>query len=109
MAAIVIPGLVPVPTPIILHYNKAEMDDTGRFLIVRVLKPRKWILFDNNFLSIDVNTPQAPRIAAFNTRREARAFAEQCRSVKPDYAPLFINTEISYLQFPLTPAAVWLP
>jgi hypothetical protein len=107
MATITIPGLVPEPTPSLLHWNKAQMDDTGRFLIVRNLRPRKWILYDMNFLSIDINTPQAPRIAVFQTRREALAFIANLVAVRPNYAPVFINTPISATLLPVTPSPVW--
>lgn len=109
MATITTPTISPEATPEVLHWNKAEVDDTGRFMIVRVLKPRKWILYDNSYLTIAVNLLTAPRIGAFDTRREARAFISHIVSVKPFYAPVFINTPISASLLPIVPSPIFLP
>jgi len=109
MAELPIPGFTPIPSPINPHWNKAQMDDTGRWLIVRVLKPRKWILFDFNYQSIIVNSVLGARIGVFNTRREAMAFVANTRAVKPLFEPLFINVAINDVLIPTTPAPVWTP
>lgn len=83
-----------VPTPLPLRWVRSTVDITGRFVIVRIPKPRRWLLWDLSLLGVPANDPLGYRVGTYDTMWEARQAAD-FRAASIDASPPYSNMAVA--------------